>query len=273
MSSIEERNVAALERWTYEVFEEGNLDLVEELMAPSYMGHGPAGTVVHTPESYPAVIESMRSNAPGKRYEIHDLIARGDRVALRYSTSATNPQTGKREQRSSNIGIWRLEDGRLAEYWVATRHPDAEPWPTAPRPREQWAIGSAETLTVDEEANLETLTRWADLYQNRSDDFEAVAQLVTDPYVTHGASGTSSERREEVVPFLVEFRELSPGYEGQFDDVFIVGDLAARRLSYRYPEPLPGRGSLQCGIAIYRFEDHRVAEYWNIYLPIDVGWE
>ncbi|MCH8911342.1 MAG: nuclear transport factor 2 family protein, partial [Chloroflexi bacterium] len=157
----------------------------------------------------------------------------------------------------------RFEDGRLAEYWVAKRQPGAEPWPTA----------SAETLTVDEEANLETLTRWADLYQNRSDDFEAVADLVTDPYVTHGARGTSSERREEIVPFLVEFRELSPGYEGQFDDVFIVGDLAARRLSYRYPEPLPGRGSLQCGIAIYRFEDHRVAEYWNIYLPIDVGWD
>ena len=77
MSSIEERNVTALERWMHEVFEEGNLDLAVELMAPSYVGHGPAGTVTHTPESYLAVIEMMRSNAPGERYEVHDLIARG----------------------------------------------------------------------------------------------------------------------------------------------------------------------------------------------------
>jgi hypothetical protein len=77
MSSIEERNVTALERWMHEVFEEGNLDLAVELMAPSYVGHGPAGTVTHTPESYLAVIEKMRSNAPWERYEVHDLIARG----------------------------------------------------------------------------------------------------------------------------------------------------------------------------------------------------
>ncbi len=82
MPSMEERNVVALERWTYEVFEGGNLGLVEQLLAPSYLGHGPAGTVAHTPASYPAVIASIRSNAPGLRYEMHDLIARGDRVAL-----------------------------------------------------------------------------------------------------------------------------------------------------------------------------------------------
>ena len=65
MSSIEERNVTALERWMHEVFEEGNLDLAVDLITPSYVGHGPAGTVTHTPESYLAVIEKMRSNAPG----------------------------------------------------------------------------------------------------------------------------------------------------------------------------------------------------------------
>ena len=113
MSSIEELNVTALERWMHEVFEEGNLDLAVELMAPSYVGHDPAGTVTQTPESYLAVIQKMRSNAPGERYEVHDLIATGDRVALRYSTSATNPQTGKREHRLTTIGIWRFEDGRL----------------------------------------------------------------------------------------------------------------------------------------------------------------
>jgi len=46
---------------------------------------------------------------------------------------------------------------------VANRKPDAEPWPSSLRTREQWSIASVATLSVDEEANLKTLTRWADL--------------------------------------------------------------------------------------------------------------
>jgi predicted SnoaL-like aldol condensation-catalyzing enzyme len=273
MPSMEERNVAALERWTYEVFEEGNLDLVEELMAPSYVGHGPAGTVADTPESYPARIASIRSNAPGLRYEMHDVIARGDRVALRYSTSATNLQTGKRERRSSTIAIWRVEDGRLAGYWVARRLPDAGPWPGESVPRERWSIASAESLTPDEEANLTTLNRWGDIRHNRSDDFDALPDLVTDPFILHGGARTQASTAAEVMRNAAAFAERYPGFTASYDDVFAVGDRAVVRFCYRYPKPSPERGDLQCGIAMYRFEDHRLAELWQVNLPNDVGWD
>ncbi len=156
---------------------------------------------------------------------------------------------------------------------MADRPSDTGPWPGDPRPREQWSIASAETLTADEEANLATMIRYAVLYQNRSDDFESIQELVIDPYVIHGPKGTRTERPGDVKPDLIAFRERSPGYEGWFDDVFVGGDLVARRLRYHYPEPLPGRGSLQCGIAIYRFENYRIVEYWNAYLPIDMGFD
>lgn len=273
MPSLEERNVAALERWTYEIFEEGNLDLVEELMAPSYVGHGPAGTVANTPESYPAHIASIRSAAPGLQYEMNDVVARGDRVALRYSTSATNPQTGKMEQRSRTIAIWRFEDSRLAGYWVASRLPDAGPWPGESVPREQWSIASAESLMPDEEANLATLSRWGDIRHNRSDDFDALPGLVTDPFIQHGPGGTQTVTAAEVVRNAAAFAEGHPGFTASYDEVFAVGDRAVARFCYRYPEPSPERGDLQCGIAVYRFEDHRLAELWQVNLPNDVGWD
>ena len=67
--------------------------------------------------------------------------------------------------------------------------------------------------------------------------------------------------------------EPHPGFEAKYDDLFVVGDRVVARFCYRYPEPLPDRGSLQCGVAIYHFEDHRIAEYWQVNLPIDVGWD
>jgi predicted SnoaL-like aldol condensation-catalyzing enzyme len=272
MGPAEERNVAALERWVFDVFEEGKLDLVDELIAPSYVVHGPAGTVIHARQGYAAEIESIRTGTPRLRYEMQDVIARGDRVALRYSTSAPSAQTGKTAPHESGIAIWRFEDGRLAELWHPRLPDESEPWPGAARPREQWSIASAESLTPDEEANLATLHRWADVNMNRSDDWEAMPELLADPYVTHGATGTAAGRPKTRVQSLLALRESSPGYEGRLDDVFVAGDLAAWRVRYLYRAPRSGVGSFHGAVTLYRFEEHRIAEYWYVWLPNEVGW-
>ncbi len=268
MPSMEERNIATLELWLNGVHANRQVDLGPGLLAPSYTRHLPSGTETLTPESFMGLSEDGILSRPRFRYEWLEIIARGDRISGVWRTDELND-----ERRPHNaLGIYRFEDGKLAELWQPKLPGDAELWPTDPRPREQWSIASAESPTPDEEANLATFRCWVDLNYNRSDDFEAIPELVTDPYVTHGASGTASKRPEEAVQFLVDFRERAPGYEGSTDDLFVAGDLAARRYRYSYAEPLPDRGSLQCGVAIYRFEDHRVAEYWNIYLPNDVDW-
>jgi predicted SnoaL-like aldol condensation-catalyzing enzyme len=268
---MNERNVATVERWCRDVFE-GDLDLLDELFTYPYVLHSARGTVSQEPESRRQAVAAAMANTPGLRWEIDDIVARGDRVACRLTGTWLSTETGERELRGTWLEIHRLVDGRIAETWLCRRDAEVGPWQGESVPREQWSIAFAESLTPGEEANLATLNRWTDLHQNHSDDFEAVAELVTNPYAIHGPRGTRSGRPEEVVQFLVGFRERSPGYEGWFDDVFVAGDLVARRLRYRYPEPLPDRGSLQCGIALYRFEDHRIAEYWNVYLPNDVDW-
>ncbi len=126
---------------------------------------------------------------------------------------------------------------------------------------------------MDEQANLATLNRWIDLQENRSHDFESLAELMADPVTVHGANGTKVGGREDRQRSLIEMRERSSDYKGATDDLFVVGDLAARRYRYSYPETLPDRGNFQCGVVVYRFEDNRIAEYWNIYLPNDVDWE
>ena len=72
---------------------------------------------------------------------------------------------------------------------------------------------------------------------------------------------------------LVALRESDPGYEGRLDDVFVAGDLAAWRVRYLYPVPRRGVGSFHGAVAWYRFEEHRIAEYWFVWLPNEVGWD
>ncbi len=269
MPSMEEQNIATLELWLNEVHANRQVDLAPELLAPSYTRHLPSGTETLTPESVIELSESAILSRPRFRYEWLEVVARGDRI----SVVCRNDELSDEREPHNALGIYRFEGGKIAELWQPKVPADAELWATDPRPRDQWSIAASGSLTPDEEANLATLNRWTDLQENRSDDFDAVAALVIDPCVVHGARGTRSARPEERVQFLVDFRESAPGYEGSTDDLFVAGDLGARRYRYSYAEPLPDRGNFQCGVILYRFEDHRIAEYWNIYLPNDTEWD
>jgi predicted SnoaL-like aldol condensation-catalyzing enzyme len=269
MPSIEEHNIATLELWLNEVHANRRVELGPELLAPSYTRHLPSGIETLTPESFTELSEAGIRSRPRFRYEWLEIVARGDRIAGVWRTEEMNDERKPRGQ----LGIYGFEDGKLADVWQPIMPADAGPWRTDPRPKEQWSIPTTDALSPDEQANLATVRRWADLHENRSDDLGAVTELMTDPITVHGASGTRPQRPEEVTRFLVGFRERSPGYEGSSDDLFVAGDLAARRYRYSYPEALPDRGNFQCGVILYRFEDHRITEHWSIYLPDDMDWD
>jgi hypothetical protein len=269
MPSLEERNVAALSIWHNEMAANRQFDLGPGLLAPSgYNQHTHEGVRTFTPANFGELLAPRLSRRPRFRYDTLEIVARGDRVAGLWRTEELNDERSPLSQ----LGIYRLEDGKIAESWYTSRHSDADPWPNAPRPREQWSIASSEALTPDEEANLATFNLWNDIRYNRSNDFEAIAELITNPLVIHGTSGTQTIPAAEVVRNAAAFAERYPGFTASSDDLFVVGDRAAKRFCYRYSEPSPERGSLQCGVAIYRFENHRLAEYWQVNLPLDVDW-
>lgn len=269
MPSREERNIATLELWLNEVYANRQVELGPGLLAPLYTRHLTTGVETLTPESFTELSEAGIRSRPRFRYEWLEIVARGDRIAGLWRTEYPD---GERKPRGQ-IGIYGFEDGKLAHIWQPIMPRDAGPWPTDPRPKEQWSIAATDELSADEQANLATLTRWVDLQENRSDDFGAVAELMTDPVTVHSARGKAPQRPEQAVQSLVEIRERSPGYTGSSDDLFVAGDLAARRYRYDYPETLPDRGNFQCGVILYRFEHHRITERWHIYLPNDMDWD
>ena len=117
---MSERNKHLIRRAIEEVYNQGNLDLIDELVAPDYVAHAPSGDVVGL-EGVRQYVSDLRTAFPDLRMVIQDQFAEGDRVVTRWTASGTHlgpyqglPPTGK----SGTIGgidIDRVVEGKVLE--------------------------------------------------------------------------------------------------------------------------------------------------------------
>jgi steroid delta-isomerase-like uncharacterized protein len=114
---------ATARRFFQEVFNEGRVELIPEVTTENFVEHE---TIPGGPEGREAVtwfVSSFRGAVPDLRAEVEDLIAEGDRLAVRSTWSGTHqgdlfgmPATGKRFTMNV-IDIVRFEGDRVAEHW------------------------------------------------------------------------------------------------------------------------------------------------------------
>ena len=109
-----------------EVFNKGDLDLADKLVAPNAVNHDPAA-----PPNIPsgalgvkAVVTMLRSAFPDDHHTIEDLVAEGDKVVVRLTHSGTHQgslldlaPTGKQINNTS-IHIFRIASGKIVEVWA-----------------------------------------------------------------------------------------------------------------------------------------------------------
>jgi len=119
-------NKALVRRFFEEGLGRGNLDLIDELVAPDAVMHNPL--ILDAPSSVRGSVEMLRRALPDLGVDVLDLIAEGDRVAAFLRLSGTNTgayrRGGATNRRASMRAffIWRIADGRLVESWgVADR--------------------------------------------------------------------------------------------------------------------------------------------------------
>ena len=102
----------------------GNAEKVMELTTPDYVCHfsGLPGPIHR--EEYIMFNQAVRASFADFRFKIEDIIAEGDRVALRITAQGTHTRkfqgidpTGIRFE-ISGMAIRRLEGGKVAEEWV-----------------------------------------------------------------------------------------------------------------------------------------------------------
>jgi predicted ester cyclase len=118
---------ATAHRFFDEVFSQGDLDLVDDLVAPNYVGH-PSGPEdeVHGPQGVKEYIGRLREGVPDLTLTIEDQVADGDKVATRWTARGTHDgellgaaPTG-RTATVTGITIQRCgSGGRIVEGWTS----------------------------------------------------------------------------------------------------------------------------------------------------------
>ena len=104
-----EQNKAVVRRFITEVLVGGHVDLVDDLLAASYVNRGMGGM---GRADFKAWL-SANSAGPGGRMEIEDLVAEGDAVVARFTFAITLPTGEKISARG--LTYYGLADGRIVE--------------------------------------------------------------------------------------------------------------------------------------------------------------
>jgi steroid delta-isomerase-like uncharacterized protein len=107
------------EPWT------GNLDIIDELVDPDYIGHDPSTPEpLRGPEGVKEFITTYRTAYSDGRITVDDQIAEGDRVATRWTGRGTHDgelmgiaPTGK-QVTVPGLTISRLSNGKVVEEWT-----------------------------------------------------------------------------------------------------------------------------------------------------------
>jgi predicted ester cyclase len=119
-----EQNKALYRQYIQEVFNEGRLDRLDELLSPSYVyRNAPPGTPPGA-EAIRQVVTMFRTGFPDLHITIDDQVAEGDLVCTRATTRGTHNGTIFGIAPTGNVVTMtgftqvRIVDGRVAESWV-----------------------------------------------------------------------------------------------------------------------------------------------------------
>ena len=119
-----ERNKAVVRRMIEEVWNGGDLAVVDELVAEDYVGHDPGyPQPIRGPEGLKQWVMAARAAFPDFRIAVEDLLAEGDRVVGRITMRGTHhgalaglPPTGRPVEFPA-IFVRRLAGGKFVEGW------------------------------------------------------------------------------------------------------------------------------------------------------------
>jgi steroid delta-isomerase-like uncharacterized protein len=117
-------NIEASRRVIEEGFNEGKLEVLDEICADEFIGHDPlAGD--QNAAAVKQTIAGYRNAFPDLTFSIEDVFAADDRVAIRWRAEGTfqnefmgQQPTGEKGEPTEGISIDRFdEDGKMVETW------------------------------------------------------------------------------------------------------------------------------------------------------------
>jgi len=112
-----------IQRYFGELFNQGRVELVPELLHPDYVNRSPGSPdLPRGREGVAIVVQALRQAFPDLHYHVEDMVVGADAVAVRTTLRGTHlgdffglPATGKRVE-VSQMTIERFGDGKIIEH-------------------------------------------------------------------------------------------------------------------------------------------------------------
>ena len=122
--SVEE-NIVLMRRWFKEVWDEGRVQTIYDLMAENVVGIGQdvPGVIIRTPADFVALFNRLRGAFPDIKFTLEDVFGADDKVVIRWSAVMTHtgnhlgiPATN-RPVRLTGITIAEIKNGKIVRGW------------------------------------------------------------------------------------------------------------------------------------------------------------
>jgi steroid delta-isomerase-like uncharacterized protein len=118
---MSEQNKTVVRRVIDEIVNQGNVDLISELVSPQYSYFEPTVGSLRGHEGYNQIVAIYRTAFPDMTLTIDEQIAEGDKVVTRFTAEGTHhgellgvAPTGKHVS-VQGVVISRIEDGQIVE--------------------------------------------------------------------------------------------------------------------------------------------------------------
>jgi steroid delta-isomerase-like uncharacterized protein len=123
-AEVEEQNKKIVRRTHDEVWSNGNMEIIDELYSTDYVAHWTSGPDTQGLDELREVIIEARNTFPDLTENIEQIIAEGDLVVTRFSSSGTfkgdimgiSPKDQKVTRQE--IAIHWIVDGKIVEQWT-----------------------------------------------------------------------------------------------------------------------------------------------------------
>jgi predicted ester cyclase len=127
MSTLERQNIELIQRYFHEVWNRGVLDVLDEIIDPEYLNHS---SNIPNPRPGPAdlkpIVQAMRQAISNLHYEILDIVAGADKVAVHVRLTGTHTDTlfgmpaHGRPLDVPQMQIEWIRNGRIWQHWRLT---------------------------------------------------------------------------------------------------------------------------------------------------------
>jgi len=144
----EQENIGVVRRYFDEVWNRGNLDAADGLVAPNFGVEGCGGAISGL-EAVKLYVSSYRTLFPAVHFTMLSLIAEGDLVAACWVSRGLQSASCSEEAPATancapitGLSVYRIANGKIAEAWAGSEHGDS---------------GSAQRLGIRPESTGETI--------------------------------------------------------------------------------------------------------------------